>query len=240
MSSNPNDPFEGNGPSPYMDPSQSSPKKSRRGCLIGCTAISLLTMLVCCGGGYWIMSFVSGEMSREVQRRLAGNPVVEEHIGEVQSVSLEILETSRQTQKAQEDGKKGVLVFSLEGSKSSGQLRVDQNDSNEPDFSSALLVMPDGSRYQIDASSETDLDGMDFDDLEMELGDMIDSGDPQLEPPTLDLPDQPDDTDQPDEATDPAETPDTPASPEANDPVPNADVTEESTAEPAPTKSSPL
>jgi hypothetical protein len=160
--------------------------------------------------------------------------VVEEHIGEVRSVSLEILETSRQTQKAQEDGKKGVLVFSLEGSKSSGQLRVDQNDSNEPDFSSALLVMPDGSRYAIDASSETDLDGMDVDDLEMELGDMIDSGDPQLEPPTLDAPDQPDD------ATDPAETPDTPASPEATDAVPNADVTEESTAEPAPTKSSPL
>lgn len=188
MSMNPNDPF--NNPNDPLPQSQiAAPKKGRSGCLIGCGIVSGLVLLVCCGGIYWAMTFVSGEMAKEVERRLIDNEVVAENIGQLESVSLELMETSRQTQQAQEEGKRGVLVFSLEGSQGDAQLHIEQDAANQPDFTSATLVMPDGERIPIDASAPSDID-IDLDALEMELDEMIDSGDVEIEfeAPSFDAP----------------------------------------------------
>jgi hypothetical protein len=175
MSTQPNDLFNDSPTDSYP----AAPKKSRSGCLIGCGVASVLMLLVCCGGGYWLFQFVSGEMSRELERRLAGNPVMQEHIGELESVRLDFMETSQQSQQAQQEGKRGVLVFTVEGSKGNGQLHVNQDESNQPDFSTATLVLPDGTRLPVDASVESD--DIDLDGLEMDIEDLIDSGQLELD-----------------------------------------------------------
>lgn len=180
MSTNPNDPFN-NPAQPMGQPQGGPPQKSRgKGCLIGCGIASVVMLLVCCGGGYWMYNFVSGELGREVQRRVADNPVIKEHVGQLESVSLDLMETSKQSQQAQEEGKQGVLVFQLEGSQGSGQLLVEQATGSEPDFSTATLVLPNGTRHAIDASDPNDID-INASDLDMELEDLIDSGEMEVE-----------------------------------------------------------
>jgi len=160
-------------PDPFHDPSASmaddsaAPKKSRRGCFLGCLIFSGIVVLVCCGGGYWLMTFVSDQLGSEVQRRVADNPIVQEQIGEVQSVQFELMETARQSQSAQEDGKPGVLVFSIEGSTGSGQIIVRQDDANQPDFDSITLVTSEGDQIPLGPSG-----GSDPDSIESEMGDI--------------------------------------------------------------------
>ncbi|MEM8668256.1 MAG: hypothetical protein AAGG48_12135 [Planctomycetota bacterium] len=152
-------------------------KKSRRGCLIGCGIVSGIFLLVCCGGGYWGYKFVTEQFGLLVKDQVAGNPVIQEQLGDVESVTFDFRATSTETQKANEQGNPGVLVFNVEGSKANGQLLVDQGPGNEPDFDSMTLVTEDGTRIPINAVDELEnemLEDIDMDDIDLPE---IDTGD---------------------------------------------------------------
>lgn len=217
MSTVPNDPFD---ESPAGAQTEAPFKKSRRGCFLGCAIVSGIVMLVCCGGGYWAMDFVSQQLGDQVVRQTAGDPVMAEHIGELETARFEWWETGQQSQQAKAEGKNGVMVFSIEGSKGSGQLLVDQDASNQPDFDSMTLVLEDGSRFPLAGSTEgsDDLDAQ-LDGLEDGIS--IDTGELVADPPASEL----------DAPTDPSKTD---SSTDESDSTPEAESEAESGADSAP------
>ncbi|MGB0597248.1 MAG: hypothetical protein ACPGLY_11190 [Rubripirellula sp.] len=184
-----NDPFEAT--SAATNQMETAPaKKGIRGCLIGCFVVSGLVLLTCCGGAYFAMNFGSQQIANEIKPRLAGNPAIEEHIGEVESLSLDLIRTYTQMAEAQrkDDNSTGVLILQVNGSKGSGEIHLNLDETNEVNFDSCTLVLPDDSRYPVDLSSAGDDNGFDVDDLDMNLDDLIDSGESVTAPPSFETP----------------------------------------------------
>ncbi|GAA5510126.1 cytochrome c oxidase assembly factor Coa1 family protein [Novipirellula caenicola] len=173
MSMPPNDPFETNPNSRFATP-QSTPSESNTwkwvlGIILG---VCVVGGLVCCGGIYFMFNMGKGMMADMVKQEMSANPVIQEHIGEIQSIELNLAATGEAGQ-----DKPGVLAFDLVGSKGSGVLEIkqDRNQSGEAmTIHSAELVMPDGTRYEV----MSDLDS--FED-QIDTGIEIDAGSAELD-----------------------------------------------------------
>ena len=77
-------------------------------------------------------------------------------------------------QQAEEAGDQTPLAFEVKGSKGEGQVLILQDQSGDgTGIASATLVMPDGSRFPLDV----DDDGEDELEFDLEMGDLIDTGD---------------------------------------------------------------
>ena len=176
MATAPNDPFQNSNADPSygsQNYDQQTPKKSNKGCLIGCSIAGVVGLLLCCGvvgvGAMYGMS-AFGEI---VKAELDGNPVIVEHIGEIESVDFSFGGTAG----AAEDnpGAGNALVFDIKGDKGSGQVVIVQDKTGQSPIESAKLVLPDGSELPLDlGSGPSDVEAMDFD-----LDEMIESGEVQ-------------------------------------------------------------
>ena len=201
MSMSPNNPFENPQNDPIGGQNPAPAKKSRKGCLIAFLIAGVLGVLVCCGGGVMMMNFGLGVLAGEYERQLTDNPVIEEHIGEIESFDHSLSGTFTAAQQAEEAGDQTPLAFEVKGSKGEGTVLVLQDQSGDgTGIASATLVMPDGSRFPIEVESS---DSPEIDELDLEMGDLIDAG----EPDTGDG-DSPADTtsDAEDDSAEPAET----------------------------------
>ncbi|MDG2222492.1 MAG: hypothetical protein P8L85_14005 [Rubripirellula sp.] len=182
-----NDPFEET--STATNQMQTAPaKKGFRGCLIGCGVISLLGLLVCCGGGYYAMNFGTQQMANEIKPRLAGSPTIEEHIGDVDSLSVDLIRTYTGMAEAQKKDDTGALILQINGSKGDGEIHLMLDETGQVNFDNSELVLPDDSRYPLDLSLPSDDSGFDADDLDMNLEDLIDTGESVTAPPTFEAP----------------------------------------------------
>ena len=178
MSTNPPDPFD----DPQGDPAagqNSGPKRSgNKGCMIGCVVAGLVSLVVCCGGGILITQYGVSMLASEYERQLAGNPVIVEHIGEIESLEPSWSATIQEAQNADPPGQQTSFAFEVKGSKGSGTLLVQQDKSGDgTGIASAALVMPDGTRHAIDISEGPSA----VDDLDVDLSDLIDTGDLEVE-----------------------------------------------------------
>jgi hypothetical protein len=160
---------------PFQDPENTqayapAPSGSRyKGCLIGCAIAGTVSLLVCCGGGYFLTQTAFKTIAAETQRQLADDPVILEHIGEIESIEISMSGIIEEAQKAGEQGGEGKLVFEIEGSKGSGQLIL---DPNQAPGSESTLVMPDGSRHTITSFGQSEA----AEDAEFEINDFVDEG----------------------------------------------------------------
>ncbi len=124
--------------------------------------VIVLTALVCCGGSYFAFKTGTGMLAEQFKQQLASNPTVVEHVGDIQSMSLNLGETSKQ---AETSG--GAMAFDVVGSKSNATLLVKQAPGgNGTGIASAELVMPDGTRHPIAV-----LDIEAADELGIDMGD---------------------------------------------------------------------
>jgi hypothetical protein len=107
---------------PFVDDTpQSRPRSSTSWPLITvgiAAAGGLLMIVLCCGGGWLAFRFGMGLVAEEVQADLDDNAVIQEHIGAIQTLSMDI------TRSAAVEGD-DVLVFRIEGDKGSGYLTVE-------------------------------------------------------------------------------------------------------------------
>lgn len=172
MSMNSDDPFESN-PNARGNTAaygQSPPKKSKtKFWLLGCGITGLLGILVCCGGSILMTQFGLNVLAGEFQKQLDGNPVIVEHVGDIQSFSMSWGDTIKAAQNAESNGEE--LAFAISGTKGSGRVLIQQDGSGDgTGMHSATLVMDDGQRYPIeltdDAAQDMDMDTM-FDDGEI-------------------------------------------------------------------------
>lgn len=95
----------------------------------------------CCGGLVW---FGLGIQADELKASLQGNPVIAEHIGEIEELSIDFGET------IQEDGS-DATVCRVKGSKGSGKIvgeTMTNNDGNEV-FRSGELRLPNGAKHDL-------------------------------------------------------------------------------------------
>jgi hypothetical protein len=83
-------------------------------------------MLVLCAGcgiaSYFAWQGMSSFMGGMVQEQVADDPVIQEHIGDVESVTLNIMATGQEAERNPPPPGENRMVFDIKGSKASGQL----------------------------------------------------------------------------------------------------------------------
>lgn len=161
MSSSPNNPFDGPGNRTEAPPQRKSNVWLWVLGIVG--VLGLLVILGCCGSVFFAYQFGAGMIGEQVKSELRGNPVVQEHIGDIESAEMNLTATAQETQD-QPGGES--IVFDLEGSKGSAKVAIQQGPGGE--ITSAVLIMPDGTRHQ----------AVPLEDLELEMDD-INTGEPQ-------------------------------------------------------------
>lgn len=196
MAMAPNNPFENDSTDPFPGtPVQAKSSKSIWLWVLGIvTALGLLSVMACCGGGYWAINKTMQVLADDLSGKLIGNAVVEEHIGEIKSVSGDLGSTFTEIKAHAEAGEVGQppLVFSIEGSNGSGKLQIRNDADGSPE--EVKLVMEDGSEYPIDIGTpllETGPDGVseleEFSEIDIDLGESVETL-PTAESQESDLP----------------------------------------------------
>jgi hypothetical protein len=185
MSMNSNDPFDnpnavqgpavnqGGGQQTYGqdDFAQPPPKKGGKGLLIGCGIVGLLGVLVCCGGVAMVGVWGPGIAGDAVRPEVENSATVIEHIGEIESMSLNFSATVEEAQSV-EPGQQGLMVFDVQGTKGGGKIVAQQSPTSQG-IDSAVLVLPSGERLPIELASGS---AEELDDIEVELNDLIETG----------------------------------------------------------------
>ncbi len=172
MSNRPDNPFQQAGPGTMYGDQAPKPRGSNTWLwvlgIIG--GIMALGGLVCCGGAFFAYRAGTGAIAEVYKSQLNGNPVIVEHVGTIEAMSLSLTETSKQ---AETSG--GAMAFNVTGSKSSAVLLVKQAPGGDgTGIQSAELLMPDGSRHPIplDQAAEFNIDDIDAgtsQDIEIQL-----------------------------------------------------------------------
>ncbi|MEM7249144.1 MAG: hypothetical protein AAF533_27735 [Acidobacteriota bacterium] len=104
------------------------------GCGIAC-AVLLVLGTVGCGALAW---FGLGVLGDEVKSRLGDNPILVEHLGELQEVTMDIAESM-------DNEHPDILVFRAVGTQASGKLTVEMREvGGEQEIVAAELELDDG------------------------------------------------------------------------------------------------
>lgn len=176
MSISPNDAFDNDfSAGAGGQPAQAPPPKSKRGCLIAVVIVFLLFFLVCCGGGVAVFYYGTNAFGQVVITQVENDPAIVEHIGEVESCSLDFAATAEAAEAAEQAGDQTPMGFEIKGSKGEGTLLLMPEAGNPEAFNSGTLVLPSGERIPLQALGKAD-ESVDL-DLDMDIGDFIDEGD---------------------------------------------------------------
>lgn len=176
MSISPNDSFDNDfsgGASGQA--AQAPPQKSKKGCLIAVVVVFLLMFLVCCGGGVAMFYYGTNALGEVVVSQVENDPAIVEHIGEVESCSLDFGATAKAAESAEQAGDQTPIAFEIKGSKGEGTLLLMQEPGNQEAFSSGTLILPNDERIPLKALGKPD-DSVEL-DLDMDIGDFINEGD---------------------------------------------------------------
>jgi hypothetical protein len=141
----------GGSPNPYagtFGPQQPPPKKSNIWLwLLGGFGLAGVLFCGCCGGFFY---FGLSQVNNAMQQEVAGHPDIAKHLGEIQSMSMNVIATGEETDK-RGDGV-SVLVYDVKGSNGKkGQLLGAQARNPQPgDFFQQIdLKLPSGEVISI-------------------------------------------------------------------------------------------
>ena len=159
---------DGNSANPYLAQPASQPaapppgppqpaKKSSIGCILIVLAIvGGGGVLLCCGGGGFMAWFGTRMLGEVVTKSLKDHPVIKEHLGELESMSIDFSATG-------ENNEQDTIVFQAKGSKGTGTLYVKTNQGNgDKPVESARLKLPNGQIIPIDLNQNPNPNGNPF------------------------------------------------------------------------------
>jgi predicted dehydrogenase len=134
---------------PYGDPrfSPQPPKKSRLWLWLLLGGGGVLALMCC--GCFGLMLFGFNVIEEELTTQLRKDPVVQERIGEVESVEFDFMKSIDETQK--EGGDDEALVFEIKGSKGSGTVigRTETGPDGAERMTGGILRLPSGEEFQL-------------------------------------------------------------------------------------------
>jgi hypothetical protein len=108
------------GPFAAEPPAAPPPRRSSVGCWIVAILLSFgFLVLVCGGGGVWLFRIGLQVLSSQIEDELAGNPVLVEQIGDIESFEVDFARSVRH-----EDS--DTFVYRVRGSKGNGRVVVKQ------------------------------------------------------------------------------------------------------------------
>ena len=107
-------------------------------------AIGGVLLMVCGGGCGALVVFGLNVAEEEIIAQLRDNPKLREHIGEIESLDLDIVASG-----AEDDS--DVFVYRVKGNKGAGRLTIREgsNDDFDTIVEEATLRLPDGTEVQI-------------------------------------------------------------------------------------------
>jgi hypothetical protein len=134
---------------PYQPPASSfygppPPRKSPSAVVWVALAIGGALLLVCGGGCGALVVFGLNVAEEEIIAQLRDNPKLREHIGEIESLDLDIVASG-----AEDD--EDVFVYRVKGTQGAGRLiiREGSNDDFDTIVEEATLRLSDGTKVQI-------------------------------------------------------------------------------------------
>lgn len=105
--------------------------------------VAFIVMGACGACSYCAYKMGTGYLSEEVASALGENPVLMEHVGEIESLEFDL---GASTAEPESD----VFVFTVEGSRGSGRLLVRLGTAaDEPEVIGAILEMEDGTTHDL-------------------------------------------------------------------------------------------
>lgn len=101
-------------------------------------------VLLCCGGGGAVMWFGSKVFTEQVRTELEKNPVIVEHVGEIQSMRVDWVKSAA-APGADE------YVFDIEGTKGRGRVTVESItvDDDTEEIRSGTLKLDSGETFDL-------------------------------------------------------------------------------------------
>jgi hypothetical protein len=142
----------GSTPNPFAagPPGYPPPRKSSYLWLWILLGLGGVGALVCCGcAGFGLFAFTKGTQmfAENLKTKLNADPVAKEHLGTIDSVELDLMETAKV---AKDHPGRNIMLFRVKGSKASGNVIGDSPKPGQDSISNATLVLPDGQELQLD------------------------------------------------------------------------------------------
>jgi hypothetical protein len=144
----------GGGVNPYANPpgvGAPPPKKSNVWIwILGIIGVGGLALLICCGvGGYFAYSAGMNMVAKAVQDAVEGDPQVEQHIGKIKSMPLNLMKSAEETEKRGTGD--NILVFEVDGETGDGEFIVHQPKRPQPGefYRKIDLRLPGGEEISI-------------------------------------------------------------------------------------------
>lgn len=150
-----------------FQPDGARPAKSTSGLkivLIVLAVLAVIGLLVCAGiAGLVYFGFNKGQemAGAEFKSQLEGNPVLEQEIGELQTVTVSLMETARRQQEA---GGEPRMVMRVAGTEGEGVVTATLSDDGRNRIVAATLETEDGRTVELPIEEDTtSLEEMDID-----------------------------------------------------------------------------
>jgi hypothetical protein len=146
--------FDPNSTNPYSTSTQpTAPKKSNvlLYVLLGLGGAALLACCGCGGAMYFVTQAGLSAAADQLKPQLQSDPVVQEHVGEINSLGMNIMATGNEAQKnPKQPGDPDRIVFDIKGNKGSGQVvgELDQG-AGQVRLRNAELRMSTGEAFPL-------------------------------------------------------------------------------------------
>jgi len=131
--------------------------------------LGLIAAIACCGAVYFTLQVAPGML---LQEELQANATIQENLGDVESVKINLSATGRENQDNPDDE---TMVFNVEGTEADGQVVVRQAGNQ---MRPVELILGDGTRLPLDEEVEFSFDEGDLEIPEIEIpgGEIPDGG----------------------------------------------------------------
>ena len=130
---------------------QPAPRKSNTWLwiLLGVGGVILVGCCGCAGIAWWGMGAGMGMVAQQIRPSLDADPVVQEHIGEIEEFDWNLMATGEASEK--KTGGEDVIVWDVKGSKGAGQISgtVDQGGGGGVKLKNGKLKMKSGEEFNL-------------------------------------------------------------------------------------------
>lgn len=146
--------FDPSSTNPYSASTPPATPKKSNTLLYVLGGIGAFVLLGCCGCGALAMfggSAAFGVVANQVKPQLAADPVIQQHIGNLQSVeiSLQSITQAAQNPKNQQAGRD--MGIKVKGDKGSGLVvgKLDNSNPNQPRITNGVLQLSTGEEFPL-------------------------------------------------------------------------------------------